>query len=215
MNYLSICLSIILLCAIPSPAQQKKRTKARSSVPQPGTELIAIVDEHMPEVWREVRSVGGSFSVLFPGEPKETTQVQSLEEHQFTTHLFQLISPNAEYEVSYVDFPVRVDEQEKIEGTLDGIRMDTLEKDKGQLLKELHLSIGGRPGRYISWRSEKGMIWQAKYFLAGYRIYMLSFGVPEEHVPEEIQNFKDSIAAKFFDSFKLVTARKVSRKVRI
>lgn len=207
MNYLSIFLSIILLCATPSFAQKKKKTSARSSAPQPGTELIAIVDEHMPEVWKQLRSVGGGFSILFPGEPKATTQVQSFQEHQFTTHIFQLLTPNAEYEVSYVDFPVRVDEQEKIEGILDGIRMDTVEKDKGQLLKESHLSVAGRPGRSISWRTEKGVIWQAKYFLAGYRIYMLSFGVAEENAPEEIQKFRDSLAAKFFDSFKLVATR--------
>lgn len=203
---------IVFLCATPSFAQKRKETSPGSAAPQPGTELIAIVDEHMPEVWKQLRSVGGGFSILFPGKPKETTQVQSFQEHQFTTHLFQLISPNAEYEVSYVDFPVRVDEPEKIEGTLDGIRMDSVTKDKGQLLKESHLTIAGRPGRYINWRTEKGAIWQAKYFLAGYRIYMVSFGVPDEAASEEIRKFRESLAAKFFDSFKLVGTKTVRRK---
>jgi hypothetical protein len=208
LSCLRIFVLIILLCATPCFAQNKKRPNSRSSAPQPSTELIAIVDEHMPEVWKQFRSVDGGFSILFPGEPKETIQVQSFQEQQFSTHLFQLLSPNAEYEVSYVDFPVRVDEQEKIEGTLDGIRTDTIEKDKGRLLKESPLTIAGRPGRYINWRTEKGAVWQARYFLAGYRIYMLSFGVPDEAASEEINKFRESLAGKFFDSFRLVTTVK-------
>lgn len=107
---------------------------------------------------------------------------------------------------------MRVDEQEKIEGTLDGIRMDTIEKHKGQLLKETPLTIAGRPGRYINWRTEKGAIWQAQYFLAGYRIYMLSFGVPDEAAPEEIKKFRESLAGKFFDSFRLVSTKPVKQR---
>ena len=216
LNRPTIFLSIILLCATPSAAQKKKQTTTRPGLPQPGTELIAIVDEHMPGVWKRFRSIEGGFSILFPGEPKQATQVQSFQERQFTTHIFQLLSPNAEYEVSYVDFPVRVDEQEKIKGTLDGIRIDTIEKDKGQLLKESDMSIAGHPGRHISWRTEKGMIWQAKYFLTDYRIYLLSFGVSDENnVADEIQEFKNSMATKFFDSFKLVSTKKGRQKTRL
>ena len=212
MSCLRIFVLIIFLYASPPFVQNKKKGSRRPSVPPPGTELIAIVDEHMPEVWKQLRSVDGGFSILFPGHPKETTQVQSFQEQQFTSHIFQLLSPNAEYEVTYVDFPVRVDEQERIEGTLDGIRIDTIEKDKGQLLKESPLTIAGRPGRYINWRTEKGAIWQAKYFLAGYRIYMLSFGVPDDDACEEIKKFRESLAGKFFDSFRLVTIKPVKQK---
>jgi len=197
-NYFLIFVWAIFLCISLPFAQNKK-----GSAPQPGTELIAIVDEHMPEVWKQFRSVSGGFSILFPGKPKEGSHTQTFQEQQFTTHMFQVLTPNAEYEVSYVQFPVRVDEPEKVEGALDGIRMDTVQKDKGQLLKESAVTVAGHPGRYISWRTEKGVIWHSKYFLSGYRVYMLSFGVVDENLPQDTHKFRDSLAAKFFDSFKL------------
>jgi hypothetical protein len=203
LNRLALTLLIILFCATPFVAQTKrKKSNARQGTPQPGTELIAVVDEHFPEVWKPFRSAEGRFSVLLPGEPKKATQVQDVEGRKFTTHILQLLSPNALYEVSFVDFPVEVELPEKAKGTLDALRIDTLEKDKGKLLAELDLFVANHPGRYIVWRTEKGLIWRAKYFLAGYRIYMLSFGVPEEsNLPTEIQQFRESIAKKFLDSF--------------
>jgi hypothetical protein len=207
LKYLSIFLTIVFLLATPSFAQTKKKPRTRQPK-VPDVELIAVVDEHFPEVWKEFKSSTGNFSVLFPGVPKESSLAQSYEQHEFTTHSFQFNSPNAEYIVRYVDFPVRVDEPERREGILDAVRTDTLEKDKGKLLKEAPESIAGKPGRYISWRSEAGTIWQSKYFLTGYRIYTVSFGMVEQNdAPEAIQKFNESIAAKFFDSFKLVGSK--------
>jgi hypothetical protein len=211
LNYLSIFLTIIFLLATPAFAQEKKKPAPKQQ--KPPVELIAVMDEHMPEVWKDFKSSDGGFSVLFPGTPKENTWVQSYEDKEFTTHGFQVTSPNAEYVVRYTDFPVRVDAPERTQAILDAVRTDTIEKDKGQLLKEAPESIAGKQGRYISWRTENGVIWQSKYFLTGYRIYVLAFAMPEQNnPPEEIRKFNDLIAAKFFDSFKLVATKGELRK---
>lgn len=200
-----LLVGLLILCGAPGIAQtKKKQSKSRAGSPVPGTELIAVIDEHMPEVWKSFRSAEGHFSVLFPGEPKELSREQNMQGGKITAHSFKVISTMALYQASFVEFPVKVDAPEKITAVLNGARMDALEQLKGQLLSESDMTFEGHPSRYITWRTDTGMLIKAKYILSDNRIYSLMFGIPEaNNLPDVIQKFRKSIATKFFNSFKM------------
>jgi hypothetical protein len=204
LNRIALLLLVGILCTLPCLGQKKRKTPASR---QTVTELVAIVDEHMPEAWQPFKSPEGRFSVLFPGRPKIVTQEQSTGEGKMVSHRFQLASPHAVYEVSFVEFPFKVDAPEKAKGMLDAVREDVLASDKGELLSEAEMVIEGHAGRGMIWIAENGSRYQAKYFLSNNRIYSLLFGVKEiENAPAEMLEFRQSIAGKFFDSFKMMPA---------
>lgn len=196
---------LLALCASPCIAQSKKKqSKSRSRSPRPVTEFIVEMDEHFPDMWKQFTSPEGKFHILFPGAPTEKTQEENLREGKITGRQFQLVSKIALYQVNFVDYPVKVDTQEKIKPVLDSMRADALERLKGQVLSESDMIIEGHPGRYVVWRTDTGMLMKARYMLSGNRIYALLFGTPEEsNLPDEDKRFRESIAIKFFDSFKL------------
>src|SRR5947209_8086648 len=178
--------ALLVFCAPLCIAQSKKKQpNSRSGSPKPGTELIARVDEHFPDAWKSFTSREGRFSILFPGVPKEKTQEENVREGRIIGHQFQLISTMALYQVNFVDFPVRVDAPEKIKPVLDGMRMDALERLRGQVLSESDMIIEGHPGRYLVWRTDTGVLMKARYILSSNRIYSLLFGIPEQsNLPE-------------------------------
>jgi hypothetical protein len=204
--FLSLLTGLLILCAVLCLAQtKKKQSTSRNVSPQRRTEITAVVAaDIIPKAWQRFTSAEGQFSVRFPGKPKEMTQVQKVQGGSITAHRFQLISAMAVYEANFVDFPVRVDAPEKVKGALDALRMDAVSNNKGQLLNESDMTIEGHPSRHIVLRTDKGILIRARYILSGNRIYSLLFGIPEEsNLPDEIQHIRESIAIRFFDSFKM------------
>lgn len=205
---LLLALSLLLLCGSPCMAQKRKKgSRQPTRKIETRTELIAEVDEIDPLMWERFTSAEGRFSILFPGVPEVKTQGQEVQGGKLTWHLVQLISTRALYQVVIVDYPARLDTPEKIKGMLDAIRADTLDNNQGQLLSESDVTIEGHPGRYIAWRTGKGMLMKARYFLSGNRSYLLRFGIPEgrdsgrpDEAPEQT---RETLATRFFDSFKL------------
>ena len=205
---LILLLSLLLLCGSPCMAQKKKKgSRPPARKIETRTELIAEVDELDTAVWERFTSTEGRFSTLFPGVPEVKTQVQEVEGGKLTWYLVQLISTRALYQVMFVDYPARLDTPEKIKGMLDAIRADTLDNNQGQLLTESDMTIEGHPGRYIAWRTKAGMLMKARYFLAGNRSYLLRFGIPENwdsgRPDEPPEQTRETLATRFFDSFKL------------
>ncbi|HEX8652062.1 MAG TPA: hypothetical protein VF708_14570 [Pyrinomonadaceae bacterium] len=204
---------LIALCSAPCLAQKKKKG-LRTPAPkvETRTELIAEVDELDTAVWERFTSAEGRFSILFPGVPEEKTQVQEVEGGKLTWHLVQLISARALYQVVVVDYPARLDTPEKIKGMLDAIRVDNLDNNQGQLLGESDVTIEGHPGRYLAWRTKRGMLMKARYFLSGNRSYLLRFGVPENwdsgRPDESPEQTRETLANRFFDSFKISSESK-------
>jgi hypothetical protein len=208
-------LSLLLLCLLalgvaPCMAQSGKKPQPRPGTIQPGPELIAELDEHDPEVWQRFTSAEGQFSILFPGVPEDKALAQEAKAGKITGHQYQLISTMALYQVIFANLPVRIDTPEKTKILLDGMRNDALDSDPGKLLSESDMTIEGYPGRYIVWRTDKGVTYKVRYIIASNRVYSLLFGVPEnvdsgrpDESPEQTQRFMETVATKFFDSFKI------------
>lgn len=200
---LLVCL---LLCVIPCAAQTKRRRPKPHRVSN-RIELVAVVDEHFPEAWQRFTSAEGSFSILFPGQPKHTTQVENDGPVSITTHRILFVSRHASYEARFVDLPYQVDSPEKVKGVFDAIRTDLIASTKGQPLSESDITIAGHPGKQTVWKTQDGMLLKAEYLLSGNRVFWLLFGVTEDNnLPAEIREFRESIAKKFFDSFTISSA---------
>lgn len=205
----SVILSFVVLltlCAAPCAAQTKKKQqpKSRSRTSQPRTELIAVVDEHMPEAWKPFSSAQGRFSILFPGEPKEMTEVNNIPAGSVVERRAQLITNIAWYEANFAAGPVTVETPDRMIAALDAMRNDVLARNPGQLLTETSINIQGHPGRQVVWRTEKGLLMKVRFIVSGNRIYSLLFAIPEQNdLSDEIRQFRKSIEAKFFESFKL------------
>lgn len=148
--------------------------------------------------WVKYVSDEGRFTLLFPQQPRATTQPStSRTGAKMTTHIFQAADASGNsYVASYVDYPYALDERK----SLDGIRDMSLSIVKGTLLREYDIVSGTHNGREFvaSVKSANAdLMTQSRIFVVGNRSYMLVYVYLKSQDPE--------VAARnvgtFFDSF--------------
>lgn len=173
------------------------QTGTSSATPPPAA-------EYNPKAWKEFSSAEGRFSVLLPSVPTERVElhdspVGKLEVHNFTLRTF------AEYGVMYVEYPPNIEEEGNVRAFLDNIRDGGVRRVKGTVLEEKDISLGGHPGRYMLVRIGDGYTLRAKTFVVKNRLYQVIIITRDKDAPEGIIKFHEETAAKFLDSFKLVS----------
>lgn len=167
--------------------------------------------ENNPGSWREFEDAEGGFSVLLPATPTRRVKTIKIPNGELRLHTYAL-KTFAEYTVIYADHPLVPGEPSAAKDFLDRYVVGVLAETKAELLNLEDISIDGHPGKYRRTRLPDGSIMRAKVVLAGRRIYQAAIYTPSEKgAPPETIKFRDAVAAKFLDSFKLLQKGKATR----
>lgn len=160
--------------------------------------------EYNPSAWREFSSEKGRFSVLLPGTPFERTIPLDTKIGKLDTVNFILGSSSASYAVSYIDYPVFIEDPSIVKRALDAGRDGAVQRVQGTLIEEKEISLSGHPGRYIKVRVGEGGITRSRLYVVGKRVYTLIFIVDEDGASATAVRSHEDISARFLDSFKLL-----------
>lgn len=154
--------------------------------------FLALAAAHAQLGWSEFRSDEGRFSILFPGQPRESR-------NQYT-RVFTVQREGSFLQVDYYDLPQ--DEVDRIgpEAELDSQRDAFLKGTQGQLVQERHQEActDFSRGRGLEFTTGQGNYTIARMCLAGRRMYLLEAGY--RGGPPASQNE----AYDFLNSFRLL-----------
>jgi hypothetical protein len=143
-------------------------------------------------------SDAGRYSVLFPSEPKLSTQnITMATGDEAVQYMAMSFGGGALLMVGYFDYPAG------ITFNLDKARNGMVESAKGTLLDEQSISLDGAPGRQVRFagRTEDGtdFINRARFYDIALRVYVLQcMVVKTDEGPAAAQKCES-----FFDSFKV------------
>ena len=153
--------------------------------------------------WRTVGPSDGSFTVLMPGSPQETstyattTYTTNMAYGKVKVNMLMLTKGQWCYSISWVDYPEGTQRNPKAALSLDDIRDSIIEGVQGSLLGEEHVQIQGFPGRKLRVQpATPQATLLMKILIVGDRLYQNSVVCPKE------KSFSPVIS-KFLDSFKL------------
>jgi hypothetical protein len=153
----------------------------------------------VPAGWRKFESKRGTFSVMFPDVPIETTKKLRTEIGNVASTRFTVVAgTSVTYDVMYNDYPkagiAKVNPQLLLDAARDGL----LNQTKGRLVSDKHIVLGAVPGRDQEILGADGTRYWARLVLAGNRMYQL-MAIARPPATADTQTF--------FDSFQLLGAR--------
>jgi TonB family protein len=156
------------------------------------------------ESWKEFSSTEGRFKIALPGDPTENSTTIESSLGKIQRHRFTLMTGSGAFFISYSDLPVRLIEPDEVKKFLDHANKSEVASSKGKLKSVAGIAIDGYPGReYIM--DTPNLKHRTKYYLAGQRVYELTVWMPTNHAKNapEMARSMESIASRFFDSFKI------------
>jgi TonB family protein len=171
---------------------------------KPSDEPPAPAVEYNPKAWKEFSSAGGRFTVLLPGTPTEKIQSRDSPAGTLDVHEFILIT-SAYYGVTYIEYPSSIEGGGDVKAFLDGMIGAGVKGIGGTLLEEEDTPLDGHPGRFVRVQAGDGYVMRIRSYVVGNRIYQISITMREAGAPQAIARFHDETAAKFLDSFRLVS----------
>jgi hypothetical protein len=165
--------------------------------------------DFVSEQWKEFVSSDGAFKASMPGTPTEMSQPIDAKPGDAVAHFHALTTKAAEYTIGFTTFARDLESMQSSSITLDGIRDRILVKESGKLLSESDVSLDGHPGRALVIEVNDGMF-RDQYFLVANRLYTVSVFTPTVNATspadvEGIRKAQETIAKRFFDSFKLLS----------
>jgi hypothetical protein len=167
--------------------------------PPSAGEAVRPTGANTPKGWQTFSPPGGRFTVLLPGEPKETKTISQTERGPIETHTFAIETGPHTYGVSWFDFPGVVPQGPQIKGALEGGKKGLLEKlGRIKVLKDEEISFDGFPGKeVVVENADKSYTLTVRLYLVRQRTYTLMASAPlgQSDAPEVRQ---------FFASFRLI-----------
>jgi hypothetical protein len=149
---------------------------------------------------QEFKSEAGRFSIVAPVELQEQIMPVDSPFGKIEFHTFMGREPDAEYLVSYGDFP-NAQLLADSERVIDARRDDEIRTLKGKLGRETRIAVDGNPGREISFEgtdpSGTRVSAKTRLFLVRNRLYQIYVGAGRGNVPTDS-------ADAFLQSFKLL-----------
>jgi hypothetical protein len=175
------------------------RLTAVNRTPPSADEALRPPASNTPQGWQSFSPPGGRFSVLLPGEPKETKTISQTERGAIETHTFAIETGPNTYGVSWFDFPGVVPQGPQIKGALEGGKKGLLEKlGRIKILKDEEITFDGFPGKeVVVENADKRYTLTVRLYLVRQRTYTLMASAPlgQTDAPEVRQ---------FFASFRLI-----------
>jgi len=171
---------------------------------------VAAASDYAPETWKPYSSTEGRFKVLFPGEPKETSEtvdavVGGVRFHKVAYDSF------ISYSVVYFDGPTDLENSSHVEDILDTVRdsgLAQVESEDPQVVKESELLVDGHPGRLLHVVLKGDGVIRMKSVVFGSRMFVVTVGTPkgQPNVPGT-ENGYEAIAMSFLNSFGLIETK--------
>ncbi|MCA1629448.1 MAG: hypothetical protein LC774_03575 [Acidobacteria bacterium] len=140
---------------------------------------------------------GGNFSVMMPGEAKETVETKDGTIGKYTSHLFMTVDETGLYGAGWVDYEpgVKLDKQ----GELAANRDNFIKGLGAKLTSETKIVFEGHPGIEFTGESDK-LIFRSRVYVVENRPYMVLVGWrPGQHEPD--------ISNTILTSFQLTAAK--------
>jgi len=152
--------------------------------------------------WIKYNSPEGRYSVLFPGEPKLTTQdTTAATGEKMLQYLAMSSDSGAVYMVGYFDSAANMT------FSFDKARDGFVAAVKGTLLAEKAISLDGNPGRELKVLAKipdaDELIMMVRFFQVGMRIYVIQLIVPKSS--EAATSAEKNV--NYFDSFQITKPR--------
>ena len=144
--------------------------------------------------FEEYYSADGRFSVLFPGEPKESLRSVRTPAGQLNLVVLTAGSKKSAFAVGYADYPRNVVENSDPEKFLDGSMDGAVRNVGGRLTGETTLDFHGHPAREIRVEAPKKTSMRSRLILIENRLYQVM-------VISKSARILDGKGSEFFDSF--------------
>jgi hypothetical protein len=178
-------------------AQQKKPAKVS---PPPSA------NDYFPERWKEFSSKDGTFKILFPGTPKESTIDDNAAPDSYPTY-YASYKSFLSYSALYVEYDEDIENPAAAKQAFDRARNSALStatqlRESPRIIKEEDISVEGHPGRFLQMGlSNNKAVW-IKFVVVKNRFYYLQ--VEMLNGPSRTCNDYEKIAMRFLDSFRLI-----------
>jgi hypothetical protein len=193
--------ALLVLAAVIAVVTAKhlgRQTPADRTAP-PASEALRPPEADVPPGWQAFSPPGGRFTVLLPGDPKETKSVSQTERGAIETHTFAIEAGANTYAVSWFDFPGVVPQGPQIKGALEGGKNGLLEKlGRIKVLKDEEITFDGFPGKEVVVENrEKRYTLTVRLYLVRQRTYTLMASAP-------LGQSDAADVQRFFASFRLL-----------
>lgn len=155
-----------------------------------------------PTDWSKYTSAEGRYSILFPAEPRLTTQESpNADGEKVLQYLAASSSPDATCLVGYFDI------KSGATFSFDRGRDGMVAAVKGTLVEERNISLGSSPGRELKIAAQPvaggpNLLIVARYYQVGNRVYVIQFIALKSS-----ENTMADISGRYFDSFQVTVAR--------
>jgi hypothetical protein len=156
-------------------------------------------------IWKLFSAPDGSFRILMPGIPKQTKQIVNTKSGkiQLNTFTVERQQEDVKYTVGYVDYSSEyiqlLNQNNLVEKALDHGRDSLVIKAKGTLVSEQRITLGGHPGREISYSKPGEKIVNQRIYLVDKRLYQVSVEVSKKR-----QKYLTKSMAGFLSSFNVL-----------
>ncbi len=145
---------------------------------------------------KQFNSVEGRFSVMFPGDPKTTTQTVPTAVGDITLTMYTASTSDGAYFVGYADYPADAVASSDPQNMLDGARDGALKNVNGTLISEEKITLDGNPGRSLQFKSSDGKnVAYGHIYLIDNRLYqILVVSAPGKLTQDQIDAFLNSFS---------------------
>ena len=177
---------------------------------QPSRKQVSPTDAKT-EAWQEFESAEGRFAVRLPGTPTRKSSQADLPEGKIDMHSYRLGLSNEshQFDISYFDLPedIKIEDMSLV---FNAARDDGLKAVKGKLLQEREDTSLGYPGRFYKVQTPDGVM-RIRVIFVKQRLYNLALLTVGRNEPEAVARRNDETAAKFLDSFRLLSEQELAR----
>lgn len=207
--------AIALLSAASAIAFSTARQPAQALIQVPAQDPAPTVptDAHrtIQLLWREVAPVAGRFSVLMPGEPRETVQPLQTSVGFVELHSILVEDHDNAYLVMYADYPEAAIAQHSPTAILAQVTASWLAEHRAEAVAPTDLELSGHPGQGLRYVLPNGLQVQARAYLVGRRLYQIfalyapsPTAASDPSTTESPQPITNPKVDQFFESFRLL-----------
>ena len=195
--YFHLMLLVLIGSSVDGTAQRKK--PAKGSAPQSAA-------DYFPERWKEFSPEDGTFKILFPGTPKESTADENFSPDRYPTY-YASYKSFLSYVAMYIEYDGDIENPASANETFDRARDKIISvsarfKESPRIIKEEDVSVEGHPGRFllVDLANDK-FVWH-KFIIVKNRFYFLQVEMLKGN-PRAGSDY-EKIAMRFLNSFRLL-----------
>lgn len=195
--YFHLMLLVLIGSSVDGVAQRRKPDKG--STPQPA-------DDYFPERWKEFSPEDGTFRILFPGTPKESTVDENFSPDRYPTY-YASYKSFLSYVALHIEYDGEIENPASAKEVFDRARNKIISvsaelKESPRIIKEEDISFEGHPGRFLQVALSNNKVTWNKFIIVKNRFYFLQVEMLKRAT--RAGNDYEKIAMRFLNSFRLL-----------